>query len=268
MSRDSQFRPPPFPREHGAWAMLVIPLLLGLAVGRALETAALLLLPAMTFLFLSRYAALPAAARLIEGKPALPGYLARRFFWTGIYLSGCLACFLGALAQTAPGARRAALGVAVVTVLLGGAQTVAALAGRGRSLWAELLGMAGLASAAPLVAAVSGHPVDARALGAALLALAYFVSSLVFVRAYRARARGEARAAVPCLAAHAVLGALLALLWMTGFIPAGALAAFIPVFTRTAWGLMSPPKNIRALGWSEVAVALLFTGMVLAALAL
>ncbi len=259
--------PPPLPGEHGAWAMLLIPLVLGLAAaggpGGAAGgpgAAALLLIPALTFLFLSRYAALPAAVRLLEGKPAPPGFVARRFSWTAAYLGASLACLVAALSSTPPGAFAVTLRVVAVTALLGAVQTALALAGRGRSIGGELLGMTGLASAAPLVIVASGGPLDARALGAGLVALGYFVSSLAFVRAWRSRTRGRAGAG-SCVAAHLVLGVALAVLWKTGSIPAGALAAFLPVFTRTAWGLGFPPPTIRILGWREVAVAVGFTGI-------
>ena len=264
MSRGPALGPPPLPGEHGAWAMLLIPLVLGLAAAGGPGAASLLLVPALTFLFLSRYAALPAAVRLLEGKPAPPGFVARRLLWTAVYLGASLACLVAALLSTPPGAFAVTLRVAAATTLLGAAQTALVFAGRGRSLGAELLGMAGLASAAPLVIVASGGPLDAQALGVGMVALGYFVSTLAFVRAWRARARGSAVAGAG-LAAHLVLAALLVVLWREGFIPAGALAAFVPVFARTAWGLRSPPQTIRTLGWREAAVALAFTGIAVAA---
>ncbi|MBI1951103.1 MAG: YwiC-like family protein [Acidobacteria bacterium] len=250
----------------------MIPLALGLAAAGGPDgaaggpsAAALLLVPALTFLFLSRYAALPAAVRLLEGKPVPPGFLGRRLFWTAAYLGVSLACLFAALSSTPSGAYAATLWIAGATALLGAAQTVLAFAGRGRTLGGELLGMAGLASAAPLVIVASGGPVDARTLGAGLAALGYFVSSLAFVRAWRARARGRTGAGA-CIAAHLVLAVALAVLWKRGIIPAGALAAFVPVFARTAWGLGYPPPTIRTLGWREVVVAAAFTGMAAATL--
>jgi hypothetical protein len=52
-------QPPPLPREHGAWAMLAIPLLVGLSASGRPVVSAVLILPAMLLLFLARYAALP-----------------------------------------------------------------------------------------------------------------------------------------------------------------------------------------------------------------
>lgn len=251
--------------------MLAIPLVLGLAAAAGAAgpaappgAAPLLLVPALTFLFLSRYAALPAAVRLLEGRPAPPGFAARRFLWTAVYLGASLACLLGALSRTPPGAFAGTLKVAAATTLLGAAQTGLAFAGRGRSLPGELLGMAGLASAAPLIIVASGGPWGPKTLGAGLVAFGYFASSLAFVRAWRARAKGRTGATV-CVAAHVVLGISLAVLWRSGFVPAGAIVAFVPVFARTAWGLRFPPPTIRSLGWREVAVAVAFTGAAAAA---
>ena len=257
---------PPLPNEHGAWAMLAIPLLLGLAAVGSPGVASLLLLPAMTFLFLSRYAALPAAVRLAEGKAVPPGFVARRFLWTAVYLGASLVCLGAALSMVPAGAFAPTLRVGAATTILGAAQTVLVLLGRGRSLGAELAGMTGLASAAPLVVAASGGAVDGRALGAAMTALIYFVSSLAFVRAYRARAKGSRGAVTPCIGVHVLLGVLLLLLREAAWIPAGTLLAFVPVFARTAWGLRFPPRTIRTLGWREVAVAVLFTAGAAAAL--
>lgn len=252
-------RPPPPPNEHGAWAMLAIPLVLGLAAARPPDGAALLIVPAMVFLFLSRYAALPAAVRLVEGKPAAPGFMARRLFWSAVYLGASLACLAGALLCAGPAAFAGTLRAGAVTTSLGAAQTALALAGRGRTIGAEVLGMAGLASGATLVTSAAGRPLEARSLGVAIVALTYFLSSLSLVRDHRARSRGRARPGLACAWTHAVLGALLVLESAGGLIRAAALLAFVPVFARAAWELRFPARTIRELGWREVAVAGLFT---------
>jgi hypothetical protein len=246
--------------------MLAIPLVLGLAVVARPGAAPLLLVPAMTFLFLSRYAALPAAVRLAQGKAVPPGVVAHRFLWTAVYLGTSLACLVAALSLVPPGAFAVTLLVGAATTILGAAQTLLVFLGRGRSIGGEFLGMTALASAAPLVVAASGRSVDGRAIGAGLTALIYFVSGLAFVRAYRAVVKGRGGAVSTCVLAHAVLGGLILLLWSAGWMPAGTLLAFSPLFARTAWGLLVPPRTLRILGWREVAVAILFTGGAVAAL--
>jgi len=72
-------------------------------------------------------------------------------------------------------------------------------------------------------------------------------------------------AAGACVLMHLVLTLVLVILFEKGFFPAGALVAFVPVFGRTIWRLKVPPATIRALAWRKVAVAILFTGITVAA---
>ena len=246
--------------------MLAIPIVLGLAATARPGAAALLLVPALLFLFLSRYAAVPAAVRWVNGRPLPESFLARRFAWAALYFLASLVCLVAALVCTPPASFADTLVAGLTVTILGTAQTVLVFAGRARSIGAELVGMAGLASSAPLLLAASGRSLDARATGVGVVAMIYFVSSLAFVRAFRGRAKGNVRAVGAAVAVHLALAGALIVLWRAGWIPGGALVAFVPVFARTAWGLLAPPGTIRALGWREVGVAVLFSGIAAAAL--
>lgn len=259
-------QPPPLPHEHGAWAMLTIPLVLGLSAAWPPGAASALLAAAMVLLFFSRYAALPAALRLAAGRTPPEGFVRRRFLWAAIDLAGSLACFAAALRLASPAARPATFAAALATVVLGGAHTALAFADRDRTWWGEIIGMAGLASAAPLLQAAAGRPLDGRAVGVGLLALAYFVSSLAWVRAFRTIGKGNGGAAAGCIAAHVAVALGVVVLWRLGWIPALAAAAMLPPLARTAWGLRSPPRNLLVLGWREVTVATLFGAIAIAAL--
>lgn len=262
------FAPPPPPREHGAWAMLVLPPLLGAATAWPPGASALLLVAGLILLFLARHAAVPSAARAVQGKAIASGTLLPRLAWSVFYLAASLGLLLLALRLTPPLSRGATLSVVLATAVLGGAQTLLALAGRERSTAAEVLGMAGLALSAPLVAVASGAPLQGRAAGAGLLALAYFLMSLAYVRAVRRLWRGDRRAVGGCVAAHAALLLVLAGLWRLGWLPGLALLATAPVVVRAAGGLLSPPPTLRALGFREIGVAVLFTAIAAAALLL
>lgn len=247
--------------------MLALPPLLGVAAAWPPGLAALPLAATLLFLFLARYAAVPTVARLTQGKALPPGTLAPRLLWSVLYLVAGLGLLIAALRLTPAWTRAATLSVALATALLGGTQTLFALAGRERSAIAEVLGMTGLATAAPLIVVASGRPLDGRAVGVGLLALAYFLSSLAYVRAVRGLWRGDRRAAGCCVAAHAGVLLGLAALWSLRWLPGLALLAFVPVMARTAWGLPSPPGTLRALGFREVGVALLFAAIAVSALA-
>jgi len=247
--------------------MLALPPLLGVAAAWPPEAAALPLAATLLFLFLARYAAVPTVARLTQGKAVPPGTLAPRLLWSVFYLGAGLGLLLAALRLTPPWSRPATLTVALATALLGGAQTLFALAGRDRSTTAEVLGMTGLASAATLIVVSSGRPLDGRAVGVGLLALAYFLSSLAYVRAVRGLWRGDRRAAGRCIAAHAGVVLGLAALWSLRWLPGLALLAVVPILARTFWGLASPPGSLRVLGFREIGVAVLFTAVAAATLA-
>jgi len=258
-------RPPPLPREHGAWAMLAIPLLVGLAASGRPIPSSLLILPAMLLLFLARYAGLPAATRLAKGRNLPEGYVARRFLWSAVYLAGSGALLWTAVTNAAPSARGATVLMAVVTGVLGTVHAALALVSLDRTLWGELIGLTGLASSAALVMAAAGRPLDGRAWSVAGLCLGYFVTSVAYVRTYRSRDRGTKSAPVVCIAVHLAVLAGWVVLWREGWLPALGMVAFVPVAVRTAWGLWRPPPNVRAVGWTEMGVATSF--LLLAALA-
>jgi len=260
------FGPPPLPREHGAWAMLAIPLLVGSAAAGRAGVETLLLVPSMTLLFLARHVAVPAAARIVGGKASPPGYMLRRAAWTAVYLAGAAAGFATAAAAAGPAARRGALAVGAAILILGTVHALLALAGKDRTLAGEIVGMAGLAGGAPLVLAFAGRPPDGQGAGLALLCLSYFVSAAAFVRAF-GRLKADRRAAIAaCLLSHAGILAVVAALWAAGWIPAAATLAFVPVIARTAWGIASPPANVRILGLREAWVAAAFAAIAVAAL--
>jgi hypothetical protein len=127
--------------------------------------------------------------------------------------------------------------------------------------------MAAVALTGPLVIVLAGRPLDGLALGVGVICFAYSLSTLAFVRAFRALGAEQTRrsAVAGCLAAHAVLVAALVSIWKIGWLPAGLLLAFAPVLARTLWGLARPAPNLRVVGWRELGVAAAF--LVVAAVA-
>jgi hypothetical protein len=235
------------------------------AVGAPVWLAACLVPPAMALLFLSRYAAMSVASRLIDGRQAPEGFLARRGLWSAIYLGGAVLLLATAWQMVPHEARRHALYACAVTLGLGGLHTLLALVGRDRTGPGELVGMAGLSSAATLVMTMAGHPLGRPSVGVAMLALVYFASSLAYVRAYRLLQKGDTSGRKRAIAAHAMIVYAIGVLAAGGFIPLLAAAAFVPVFGRTIQGFMAPPKNLAVLGWREVVVASLFVAIAVVA---
>jgi hypothetical protein len=238
--------------------MLAIPLVLGLAAARAAAPAAWLVPPALVLVFLSRYAAVGAASRMLDGRKVAEGFFVRRTAWAAIYLGGAGVLLMAAFGLIARERLRDVLPAALATLLLGLLHTVLALTGRDRTLAGELIGMAGLASAAPLVTVVSARPLDRFALGTAFVAFLYSTSSLAYVRAIRALWKGDRKSRARCVFTHAVMAGAILTLVAGGFIPSAVALAFLPVYARTALGLAQPPPDIRALGKREIGVSAAF----------
>ncbi len=246
--------------------MLAIPAVLGGAAGGA-RAIALWLVPVATLLvFLAHHAIVPWAQRARERKPSPPGYAARRLGWGAAYLVGASLVFAASVLAATSGARGPVFAIAGVAAALAVVYALAAVYGRGRSLAAEVLGMAGVSLCGPMMAAAAGRPFDHSLFGAAALALGYFLSSLAFVHAYEWMRERRAAAVSACVVAHLALTAALATAASSHVVPRWWWAAFVPVAARTAWGLARPPENLRRLGLREIAVAVAFT--LLASLAL
>ncbi len=232
--------------------MLAIAPLLGVAAAPAPGLAAFLVFPGLLLLFLARYAALPAAIRVAQGRASPPGYLARRFAWTAVYSSAAVAALAGSLVLAPDGTRRDSLLAASIVIGFGLVHAALALVSRDREVWAELLGMTGLAAAGPLVAFAGGTPNWADALPPGILALAHSASSLSWVRAWRDNHPAQA------IASHLLLGGGIAAAARAGFLSLPAALVFAVPLLRLVWGLSRRPRTLRELGYRELGCAVLY----------
>jgi len=216
--------------------------------------------------FLAHHAIVPWAQRVRERKPSPPGYATKRLVWGAVYLAGGALVFACAVLLARPAARGPFLAIAGVAAVLAAVYALAAGCGCGRSIVAEIVGMAGVSLSGPMMAAAAGRPLDRSLLGASVIALGYFLSSLAYVRAYE-RIRNEPWAAIrACVIAHVALAAALSALAVYGALPPWWWVAFVPVIARTVWGLTLPPDNVRQVGLREAWVALSFTAIAAAIL--
>jgi hypothetical protein len=250
----------PFPREHGAWFMLLAPLGLGLAAPErpALPVAALL-----TAAALAAFLAQDAARRLWRGQrpPGLMG-------WLGVWatLAGAAGITLLVTRGSAPLVAIAGAGVAAFGVELGIERS------RRRSLQAgsDLLAAAALALSAPAAVTLGGGDAASRGLWLWVLCFVFFTSAVAHVRLLLAWARlrrasleAVRRAARPSLVVHTLLGAGVAgLLGVRR--DAGALLvllAFTPVVARglmTAWRGHPETPRLKRVGLLEAVYATWF----------
>jgi hypothetical protein len=252
---------PLFPREHGAWGQLALPLLGGLLLGHP-GPAALLLAAAAVLAFAAHEPLLvvlgqrgrrlrdeegPRARRwlLVEGWLALAagaagGYLAPRLALVALGLAGALAALVGVLVwrrleKTAAG---------------------------------EILVAAALATAGGAVALAAGTTAR-TALAATLAWTLSFAAATMGVRTVlvRLRTRGEENPGTRNAALAASAGALAFGLSVAG-LPATLAWATLPGVVAGVVIALAPlgGKHLRAVGWSIVGASLLTLAVLVAGL--
>lgn len=251
------------PREHGAWAMLYVPFVLGVLVAGKFTLPVVFLLVATTALFISRESLLlwwrarratPRRADKRSGRGAGKTFL--------IYLTlgaafGLPLIFYYRLYALLP---FAAFGGALL--LVNGRQ---ASEFEDRSLMAELLAICGLTVTAPTAYYAARGDWDGEALWLWTLSALYFASSVFYVRLRVLSLNPRRQAARQlvfrrCAVYHAFLLAALVLLAVSKNLHLFALVAFAPVFLRTFWGLVKPTNqvNLRRAGVLEIVYSLVF----------
>jgi len=243
----------PFPREHGAWFMLLVPLALGLTAPErpALPVAALL-----TAAALAAFLGQDAARRVWRGQrpPGLVG-------WLGVWAT--LAAGAGVTLLVAQGSAPL-LGLALAGVVAFGVEL--AIERTRKRAWqgaSDLLAAAALALTAPAAVTLGGGDPWGRGLWLWALCVVFFASAVAHVRLLLASARlrragAEAlrRAARPSLAVHALIAVAVVAQAVARRNAAGValVVAFAPVVARglaTAWRAEPEAPNLRAVGMRE-----------------
>ncbi len=262
------------PREHGAWGMLLVPLVTGAAVGLIEHGRArpmLLLTVVAVALFWMRTpvevllgttpvrAQTPAERRQVTIAAAALGLVAAAalagLLWNGRNL-GLLA--IGAAA-----------GLAFVV------QAGMKRMGRSMRMNAQVVGSMGLVCTAPAAYYVATGRLDAHALGIWLANWIFAGNQIhyVQVRIHAARLAGwkeKCMRAWGFLSGHLAMVLAIVLAWRVGLLPVFALVAFLPVAARgLRWFFQgAEPLNVRRLGWTELAHDLVFATLLICSFAL
>lgn len=238
------------PREHGAYAQVVFPLLTALALGGITASALLLVLAVLTVFLAHEPVLVLLGSRGGRAKRETSALAGRRLAW--LIMAGLPAGLVG-LWLAPPAARVAAsiplaLAVVLAPLILRRQEKTAA----GETLVAITL------SAAMIPVAAAGGATLSVAAGAAVVWASVFVLGTLTVRGIIARAKKTAQAgwsplAGPALSASAIL--LASALALTEQVPALAALAVVPTaVVALVFGLLGVhPRNLRRMGWSLVA---------------
>jgi len=232
------------PREHGAWAQLILPLLTGLGMAMP-RGAGLALACSSCALFVLHEPLLLLLG--FRGTRALREDGARAWRW--LLVAGGIAIAFGVAGVVLGNpASRASMAVPVVLSLVLGAFVYAR---KERTLAGELVASAALASMALPVALADGVSPE-RACGALATWVLGFAATTYVVRGIIA-----AEARVKLLVAPTLAIFVIAAAAALGVVPWSLLAAMAPVCAVTAGAVLAgvTPKKLRAVGWALAAAS-------------
>ena len=257
------------PREHGAWGLLLMPLLVGGLAGLRFDgeiEPVLILMGGALSLFWLR----APVESLLGTSPmyAHPGE-ERRQVLRMILITGLIALlFLGALFWD--GKNQALLPLGVAAAIMLAAQAVLKKLGRATRMASQIVGALGLTVTAPASYYVSTGNLDERAFGLWLATFLFVANQIHFVqlRIHGAKliaAKDRIRQGAGFIAGELLILAALAVAVRSGWLTALSSLAFLPaIFRGTAWFFRKPqPISVRRLGWSEVLQSILFGALLL-----
>ena len=245
------------PKEHGAWAMLYAPFILGVAVAGRVNWPVLLLLLSTTAVFISRESLLVYWRARARGRDAAE--VGRTLL---LYLA--LAAAFGAplvlafkLFWLIP------LGLIGAALLLINGKQATRMEERGTT--GEIMAIAGLTMTAPAAYYAADGRREMTAFWLWLLSALYMASSVFYIklRVYRLNPRKQAeqrKAWRSCAAYHSFLIVALPALIFAGSLGLFAFIAFTPALVRTFWGMFMPKTkvNLTRAGILEIVYTLVF----------
>jgi hypothetical protein len=245
------------PKEHGAWAMLYVPLVVGALVAGEFPLRLLALTLSVSFLFIARESLLAWWRAKSRGQ-RLPAARQVMLIYLGLAgMFGAPLVLLSKLFLLAP------LGLATLALLIFNAQQ--AVRREDRTISGEVMAIAGLTLAAPAAYYVARARFDTTALWLWALCALYFASSVFYVklRVYSIARRRESerrQSRRSCALYHAFLLAGLLVLFFEGSFNLSILIAFLPVLARAFWQVANPAKklNLRRVGVLELIYSLVF----------
>lgn len=254
---------PIIPKEHGAWAVLFVPLLVGASLAGRFTLALLWLALAVLGVFLS-YVPMQLMLRTGFGVAPGSGKAAAARFWTTVYLGAGLLFLLPLLAQ----GKWALLGIGGLAALLFLANFLL-VRGRTKTISSDLLATLGLTMTAPSGYYVVAGKLDFTAGWIWLLNFLFFGGGMVYVHMkLAASATKKPGLTLPekfslgwlNLAYHVLAVALVAVLAVNNWTPLFAVIAFVPMTVHAVYGTLklSGSVHFRNLGLLLLLQAILF----------
>jgi hypothetical protein len=256
-----------FPREHGAWAILILPYVIGTVVGGGFSGKSFLGLVSIILLFLGRQPLGMMAKSWVRrekrsGRPSSTGlmlsFMLLSSTGTGLLLWLVIKSRVWDLLLIGSGA--------LFLILF---HTFLTAHGKARTVVGEIIGVAALTSTAPLGFLLSSMKISQEVFVLWLLNLMYFSGSIFYIK-MRKKGLLSRKNLHPlpknmnlvreCLAYLLVLVIILGLLMWTGSIPVLVTLAFVPMIFHSMLGILilRPRFEIIKQGVIQTQVALVY----------
>jgi YwiC-like protein len=262
------------PREHGAWGLLLVPLVTGGAVG-LLSGGNPLPLATLTIAALALFwLRTPVESWLGTGLlRAQTAHERRSVVVTIVILASVAACALIPLFRDGRNRDLLPLGVAAVLAFI--AQSLLRKLSRRTRMLAQIVGTLGLTIMAPAAYYVVTGRLDRSAWALWIANFLFAGNQIHFVqlRIHSARINGWAcklERGRAFLFGESLLAGTLLIAWFFRVLPGLAALAFLPLLTRGIAWFFQPQKPllVRRLGWTELAHAVLFGALLIAGFSL
>ena len=245
------------PKEHGAWVMLYVPFVLGVAVAGRVNWPVLLLLLSATAVFISRESLLVYWRARVRGRDAVEAGKALLLYVALAAAFGSPLILAFELFWLIP------LGLVGAALLLINGRQAARM--EERSTTGEIMAIGGLTMTAPAAYYPASGRLDVTAFWLWLLSALYMASSVFYIklRVYRLNPRRQAeqrQALRSCAFYHSFLLIALPALIFAGSLGLFVFIAFAPALVRTFWGMFKPKTNVNLVraGILEIAYSLVF----------
>jgi len=245
------------PKEHGAWVMLYVPFVLGVAVAGRVNWQVLLLLLSTTAIFISRESLLVWRRARSRGRDAAEAGRTLSLYLVLTAAFGSPLILVFKLFWLIP------LGLIGAALLMINGRQAAQM--EERAMTSEILAIGGLTMTAPAAYYAASGRWEMTAFWLWLLSMLYMASSVFYIklRVYRLNPRKhvEQRGAWrSCAVYHSFLLVALPALIFAGSLNLLALIAFAPVIVRTFWGMFKPTTkvNLMRAGILEIVYSMIF----------
>lgn len=254
------------PKEHGAWAILILPYFVGVTVGGGISGRGVLGFFGILLLFLSRqplHLNLKMYFSEVRLQRSKKGELWQAFL---LFLGGGLGIFLWLIFRYRLGDL---IIIGLIALFLFSLHTYLALYRKERTLIGELLGVALLTISASVGVVLSGGKLSGGTIILWLLNVFYFAGSIFYIKMRKKAVRTRKR--IPsfpfninlvkeCLTYIVLLIIILVLLVFTKSVPVLVPLAFIPMVIHTLWSIIAlrPKFEIMKQGLVQTGLSLIF----------